>query len=196
LQASSTEVRQLMNELLATERLRRQETARGERFRTLDLAELLVTESGRFEEACPEKAEELADLGRIVADQAYPGQWVARVDRILARSYAVQGNTRRLAGDRRGAEERFRKAASALTGPPNGVERAFYCQRLACLREEQGQVGEARALLWRAVGIFGEVRDTEAQGACLCRLAFLSLNENEVEPASRLFAQARGLWRS
>ncbi|HWM93494.1 MAG TPA: hypothetical protein VN493_22220 [Thermoanaerobaculia bacterium] len=193
LQSGSTEVRQLMNELLAIERHRWQEAAREERFRNLLLAELLVAESGRFEEACPEKAEELANLARMIADQPYPGLLVARVDRILARSYALQGNVRRLSGDRHGAEERFQKAASALTGPPNGVERAFYCQRLACLREEQGHVEEATALLWRAVGIFREARAMEAQGACLSRIAFLFLHGNELEPASRLFAQARGL---
>ncbi|MFL6197830.1 MAG: hypothetical protein ACJ76J_01520 [Thermoanaerobaculia bacterium] len=193
LQGGGAEIRQLMNELLAVERHRREEAARQERFRDLVLAELLVAESCRFEESCPEKAEELADLARLIADQAYPGLLAARVDRLLARSYALQGNARRLAGDRYGAEQRFREAALALTCPPNAIERAFYCQRLACLREEQGHLDEATALLWRAVGIFGEARALEAQGACLWRLAFLFLNENKLETASRLFAQAVGL---
>ncbi|HVG07692.1 MAG TPA: hypothetical protein VNM67_08300 [Thermoanaerobaculia bacterium] len=193
LQAGGTEIRQLMNELLAVDRHRREEAARQERFRDLVLAELLVAESCRFEETCPEKAEDLADLARMIADQAYPGLLAARADRVLARSYALQGNVRRLAGDRHGAEQRFREAALALTCPPNAVERAFYCQRLACLREEEGHLAEAMALLWRAVGIFGEARAIEAQVACLWRLGFLFMKENKLETARRLFAQALGL---
>lgn len=193
LQAEVTRVRQLMNELLSIQRHRRQEAARQEKFRDLELAELLVEESGMFEEACPEKSEELAELAGMIADQPYPGALAGWVDRLLARSYVLQGNARRLSGDRPGAEEQFRKAMWVLTGPPNAPERAFYCQRLAYLREEQGNVDEATALLWRAVGIFGELRETEAQGACLCRLAFLFLRENEPGTASRLFVQARGL---
>jgi hypothetical protein len=150
LQARSTEVRQLMNELLAIELHRRQEMARQERFR-----DLVFAESRRFEEDCPGKAEELAEMARLIADQPYPGSLAARADRILALSYTLQGNVRRLSGDPNGAEERFQKAALALTCPPNAVERAFYCQSLAWLREEQGQVGEARSLLWRAVSLFG-----------------------------------------
>lgn len=181
LQASSTEVRQLMNELLALERPRRERTVRQERFRNLLLGELLVAESVRFEEVCPEKAEELAELARWVADQPYTGALAARVDRVMARSCAIQGNIRRLAGDLYGAEQRFREAVLALTGPPNAVERAFYCQRLACLRMEQGELEEANSLLWRAVGIFREARDMQSQAACLCLLALVAIHKGKVE---------------
>lgn len=167
------ELRQLMNELLATQGHRRRDAVRQERFRNLLLAELLVAESERFEEACPDKARELAELARLVSDQPYPGSLLARVDNILARSHCLQGNACRLSGDRDGAEQQFRQAVSALTGPPNSIERAFYCQRLAYLREEQGKLDEATALLWRAAGIFREGRATEAQAACLRRLAIL-----------------------
>jgi tetratricopeptide (TPR) repeat protein len=115
------------------------------------------------------------------------------VDRILARSYCLQGNALRLVGDRQGAEQCFQKASSSLTGPPGSIERAYYCQRLASLREEQGNFDEATALLWRAAGIFNEAGASEEQGDCLCRLAFLFFHEHDLARASRLFAQARGL---
>ena len=186
-------VRQLMNELLAVEPDRRREAVREERYRDLGLAEMLTRESEQFEQSCPAKAEELAELARMVAEQPYPGSLIARVDRVMALSHCLQGNARRLAGDRPGAEQQFRKAAAVLTGPPNSVERALYCQRLAWLREEQGSFEEATVLLWRAVGIFREARATELQVACLCRLGFFLLHDNEPEGASRHFAQARGL---
>jgi tetratricopeptide (TPR) repeat protein len=186
-------MRQLMNELLAIEPHRRQEAVREERYRHLVLAELLTSEGERFEETCPAKAEELAELARMVADQPYPGSLFARVDRVLALSHCLQGNARRLSGDRPGAEQQFRRAAAVLTGPPDGIERAHYCQRLAWLREEQGRFEEATTLLWRAVGIFREARCTEFQVECLCRLGFLLLYGNDPEGASRHFAQARGL---
>lgn len=186
-------VRQLMNELLAIDPLRRQEMVRGERYRNLGLAEVLANESERFEESCPSKAEELAELARSVAEQPFPESLIARVDRVMALSHCLQGNARRLSGDRFGAEQQFRKAAAVLTGPPNSIERALYCQRLAWLREEQGSFDEAKTLLWRAVGIYREDRATEPQAECLCRLGFLLLYGNDPEGASRHFAQARGL---
>lgn len=187
------DLRQLMNELLAIEPHRRQEAVREQRYRSLVLAELLAKESGQFEETCPAKAEELAELARMVADQPHPGSMVARVDRVLAVSHCLHGNARRLSGDRPGAEQQFRRAAAVLTGPPDAVERALYCQKLALLREEQGRFEEATTLLWRAVGIFREARSAEGQVECLCRLGFLLLHGDDPEGASRHFAQARGL---
>lgn len=186
-------VRQLMNELLAMEPHRRREAVRQERFRDLVLAELLTRESEEFEETCPAKAEELAELARLVAEQPHPGRLVAQVDRVMALAHSLQGNARRLSGDRPGAEQQFRQAAAVLTGPPNSIERAHYCERLALLREEQGRINEASGLLWRAVGIFREARATEPQVECLSRLGFMLLYEDDPEGGSRLFAQARGL---
>lgn len=187
-------VRQLMNELLAVEPDRRREAVREERYRDLGLAEMLTRESEQFEQSCPAKAEELAELARMVAEQPYPGSLIARVDRVMALSHCLQGNARRLSGDRPGAEQQFRKAAAVLTGPPNSMERALYCQRLASLREEQGSFRpRARAGPWPPRRIFREARATELQVACLCRLGFFLLQENAPEGASRHFAQARGL---
>ena len=187
------EVRQRMNELLSVSPRLRQEAARKERFRSLDLAELLVEESERFEEVSPGKAEELADTARLIADQPYPAEMLPRADRILLRACSLQANTRRLSRDLHGAEVFFEKAMSVLAGPAGVAERAFYCQRLAGLREEQGRLEEAAALLGRALELFREEGDAPGEGVCLCRLGFLALGSDEAGRASRLFVQARGL---
>jgi tetratricopeptide (TPR) repeat protein len=190
---AGVEVRRLMNELLGVEAQRREEMVHEERFRSLALAELLVAEGGRFEEASPAKVEELAGLAERIADMPYPGSLMPEADRILVRSYCLQANARRMSGDRGGAEDNFEKAAMVLLGPAGAAERGFYCQRLAWLREEQGHVDEAVALLWHAVDRFRQARDADARGACLCRLGFLALRENDLEGASQLFAEGRGL---
>src|SRR3990170_588439 len=88
------DVRQLMNELLAIEPRRRQGAVRDERYRDLGLAEMLTRESEQFEQSCPAKAEELAELARMVADQPYPVSLIAQVDRVLALSHCLHGNAR------------------------------------------------------------------------------------------------------
>src|SRR5215213_8711463 len=190
---NDVEVRQLMNELLGTEDSERLELVQEERFRSLALAELLIAESERFEEVSPAKAEELAELTEWIVDQPEPGHAVPHAGLILARSYSLQANARRLSGDHLGAEARFERAASVIPETECVAERGFYCQRLACLREEQGRLDEAAALLWCAVDVFRTRRAFQAEGTCLCRLGFLALRENDAERASRLFGQARVL---
>jgi tetratricopeptide (TPR) repeat protein len=193
---AGVELRQLMNELLDTPASQRFEAAREERFRSLALAGLLAAESERFEEASPAKAEELAEVARMIADQPYPEDLLAQADKILLRACTLQANTRRLMRDLHGAEVWFEKAMSVLVGPAGAAERGFYCQRLAYLREEQGHREEAAALLWRAVDLFREERherDTRAESVCLCRLGFLALGDDDAGRASRFFVQARGL---
>jgi hypothetical protein len=187
------ELRQLMNELLGVPTRLRHETLGEERFRSLALAELLVCESERFEEVSPAKAEDLAELARMIADQPYPVELLPRADRVLIRSNSLQANVRRLSRDLHGAEVFFEKAMSGLAGSAGAGERGFYCQRLAYLREEQGHREESTALLLYAVELFREAGTAEAEGACLCRLGFLALGDNDAGRASGFFARARGL---
>lgn len=184
---------QLLRELMAVALPRRGTAARWERFRDLDLAELLLEESELARELSPARSQELAWTAQLVADQPYPVSQLARVDRILARSHCLQGDAFRRLGDRHGAEARFQAAGHYLTGPPLSLERGLYCDLLAGLREEQGRLDEASALLWRAVAVYRAGRRFEEQGACLCRVAFLSFHEGDLEAAGRLFSQARGL---
>lgn len=191
--SQDTAVRQLLNELLATRGHCRRDLVREDRFRSVALAEVLLAESERFQAECPGDSEELAKLAELIADQRYPGATLERVDKVLLRARCLQGNARRLAGDREAAERQFQRALPALSGPPVSHERAFYCQMLAHLRDDQGRLDEAVALLWRAATIFRELGASKMEGKCLCRLAFLYFQEHDVERASRLFAQARGL---
>lgn len=193
---AGVELRQLLNELLDTPIRQRFEVVREERFRSLPLAGLLIAESERFEEVSPAKADELAEVARMIADQPYPADLLPQADKILIRACTLQANTRRLMRDLHGAEICFEKAMSVLVGPAGAAERGFYCQRLAYLREEQGHREEAAALLWRAVDLFREerqARDARAEIACLCRLGFLALGDDDAGRASRFFVQARGL---
>jgi len=187
------EPRQLMREILAVLPARRPTAASWERFRNLELAELLLSESERDQDAAPEKARDLAWTAQLVAEQGYPPAEIPRVHAALARARCLQGNALRLLGERVLAEVHFQAAVHFLTGAPISLERAFYCERLASLREAQGRFDEAAALLWRAVGIYRSARRFEAQGQCLCRVAFLAFHDGQLEAASRLFSQARGL---
>ena len=187
------ELRQLMNELLGVPTHLRHDTLQEERFRSLALAELLVRESERFEEVSPAKAEDLAELARMIADQPYAADQLSRADRILIRSHSLQANVRRLSRDLHGAEVFFEKAMSGLAGRAGAGERGFYCQRLAYLRDEQGHREESAALLLYAVDLFREAGAAEAEGACLCELGFLALGENDAGRASGFFSRSRGL---
>lgn len=192
----SADPRQLLREILSVAVSRRETAACWERFRSLDLAELLLGESERDRDASPARSRELAWTAQLVAEQAYPAAETARVHSMLARSRCLQGRACRLLGERVSAEVQFQFAVHYLTGPPDSSERAFYCETLADLREAQGRLDEAAALLWRAEGMHGAARRLTARGECLYRLAVLCFHERQVEGASRLFSQARGLLSS
>jgi len=183
----------LLREMLAVAVSRRETAARWERFRSLDLAELLLEESERDQDAAPAKSRELAWTAQLVAEQTWPAAVTARVHGLLARSRCLQGNALRLLGERGAAEVQFQAAVQYLTGSPSCAVRACYCVKLASLREAQGRFDEATALLWRAVALHRSARRFEEQGACLCRLAFLCFHEGRMDAAGRLFSQARGL---
>ncbi|HWN43152.1 MAG TPA: hypothetical protein VNW71_13085 [Thermoanaerobaculia bacterium] len=190
------EPRQLLREILAVAASRRETAARWERFRSLELAELLLEESEREQDALPARSRELAWTAQLVAEQPYPAPAMARVHGLLVRSRCLQGNALRVLGERAAAEVQFQIAVHYLTGPPTAAERAWYCDKLASLREAQGRFDEAAALLSRAVSIHRAARRFEEQGACLCRMAFLCFHEGRMEAASRVFSQARGCCRS
>lgn len=189
----SADPRQLLREILSVAVSRRETAACWERFRSLDLAELLLRQSEREQDASPARSRELAWTARLVAEQAWPATETARVHSMLARSHCLQGQACRLLGERVSAEVQFQLAVHYLTGPPDSSERAFYCEKLAGLREAQGRLDEAAALLWRAAGMHRAARRLAARAECLYRLAVLCFHERKVEAASRLFSQARGL---
>src|SRR5215207_9724658 len=119
----SAEPGQLLREILSVAASRRETAAGWERFRSLELAELLLEESERNQDSDPAKSRELAWTARLVAEQPYPASAVARVHGLLARSHCLQGNALRLLGERAAAEAQFQVAAHYLTGPPLSAER-------------------------------------------------------------------------
>ncbi|HEX7185168.1 MAG TPA: hypothetical protein VF756_25305 [Thermoanaerobaculia bacterium] len=171
--AARLEAHLLFQELMSLAADRRQ-AARESRFGNLDLADLLVRESRCAQPEQPRQSEELAELALAVADRVSPGAAEGRVNDLKALSLCLVANARRLRGDWAGAEEVLRAAGRVLTAPPDSYERAFYCQTLAWLREEQGCVQEAVSLLWRAARVFRDVGAQEEQRACLGRLGALS----------------------
>ena len=187
------EARQLYRELLALEPQERSQVLREKRFRSLDLAELLLATSEQAQPEEPRRSEELASLACRIACQAFEGELASRADDATARGRCLMANARRLLGDPEGAERQFRAAVSMLTGAPDSRERAFFCQMLALLREDQECPDEATALLWRAVGIFRQRGDTESQAVCLCRLGFVFFEQEDFEQAARVLAPARAL---
>jgi hypothetical protein len=187
------EARQLYRELLALEPRERKEALREKRFRSLDLAELLLAASEEAQLEEPRRSEELASLACRITCQAFEGELAARADDAAARGRCLMANSRRLLGDPEGAERQFRAAVSMLTGAPDSRERAFFCQMLALLREDQECPDEATALLWRAVGIFRQRGETESQAVCLCRLGFVFFEQEDFEQAARVLAPARAL---
>lgn len=187
------EARQLYRELLALEPRERNEALREKRFRSLDLAELLLAASEEAQPEEPRRSEELASLACRITYQAFEGELAARADDATARARCLMANARRLLGDPEGAERQFRAAVSMLTGAPDSRERGFFCQMLALLREDQECPDEAAALLWRAVRIFRQRGETESQAVCLCRLGFVFFGQDDFEQAARVLAPARSL---
>lgn len=149
----------------------------------LDAADGLLAESAAAQPEDLQLSEELAGLAFAIAQSVVNPHCVGRADGVRARAWVLLGNSRRLEGDREGAEECFRRAALQLTGPPDCTERAFYCRYLALLRQEQGQLKEAVQLLWRAGRLYRERGDFHEEGLCMAQLGFLFVEAGEGERA-------------
>ena len=67
----SADPRQLLKEILSVAVSRRETAACWERFRSLELAELLLGESERDQDASPARSRELAWTAQLVAEQVY-----------------------------------------------------------------------------------------------------------------------------
>lgn len=93
-----------------------------------------------------------------------------RAAAVKARAWVLLGTGYRLAQEYERAEALFRTAAFHLTGPPDSLERAFFCRHLAALRQEQGRSAEAVALLWRAARIYRQNGAQREEGWCLAQL--------------------------
>ena len=183
MEEQTARARRLMDRLIGSAATVRRALAGSAEFRNLRVAELLLEESWSLQPAETALSAEMARLAFHVAAQPYEAGLGARVDDVKARSCVLVGSAWRLAGNRREAEDSFRRAAAYLTGPPDGIERAFYCQQLAALRLEQGRDDEACGLLWRAALVYNDNADLLEEGACLAELGFLFVAEDQAHRA-------------
>ena len=183
MEEQTARARRLMDRLIGSSATVRRALAGSAEFRDLRLAELLLEESWILQPAETALSAEMARLAFHVAAQPYEAGLGGRVDDVKARSCVLVGSAWRLAGNRREAEDSFRRAAAYLTGPPDGIERAFYCQQLAALRLEQGRDDEACGLLWRAALVYNDNADLLEEGACLAELGFLFVAEDQAHRA-------------
>jgi tetratricopeptide (TPR) repeat protein len=129
------------------------------RFRSWGLAELLCSESIKRAAENPTRAVELAELAVAVTlalkrDEPAEDSWL---DELRAYAWAHLGNARRVFGELRSAEEAFVagdtywERGEASAGDVLGYEAWILCLK-ASLRLAQGRLGEALALLDRALG--------------------------------------------
>ena len=186
----SAEVQRLFDMLLGSPASQQMALAGSREFGELRLADRLLSESWSAQPENPHWAEVLAYLALRIAEQPFPRRQAGRVEEVKARALVLLGNARRLQGDLREADERFRQAASHLTGPPDAEERALYCHLLAHLRRDQRREDEVAGLLWWAASIYREIGDVLEEGACLAELGFLFLDEGQVQAAIPPLARA------
>jgi tetratricopeptide (TPR) repeat protein len=143
-----------------------------EEFRSWAVAELLCEQSERAAADSAERALELAELARFVAERT-PGGEVWRL-RLQGYAWAFIGNARRVGGDLRGADRAFAQArtlweagAAAL---PGLLDAARLLDLEASLRRAQRRFAEAIELLDRALAA-STVPSTRA-GCVLLKKAF------------------------
>lgn len=189
-ESPAAEALDLQRRLLGASPARRAELARSVEFRSLSLAELLLKKAEESQPEDPRGSDELARLAFAIAEPVVGDDRSGRANRVKARACVLAGNAHRLRHQREEAETMFRKAVFHLTGPPDCEERAFYCWKLALLRQEQGQLDEAVGLLWRAALIYREGGERRREGLCLAELGFLFLEEDQAERAVPPLTQA------
>lgn len=179
----NAEARHLLGKLMEAPKEQRRALAGQDEFHNLRLVDLLLEESHDLLTAQPRRSEELADLAFHIATQRQEPALSRRQDDARAQACVLTGAARRLAGNPRGAEKSFSRAAVYLTGPPESLERALYSQQLAALRRDQGRDDEATSLLWRAALIYNEGADVLEEAACLAELGLLFVADDQVDRA-------------
>jgi tetratricopeptide (TPR) repeat protein len=147
--------------------------AKGRRFYTWGLFELLIERSMEVGIRDPVGAEELARLALQLSDHldlAYYG--VKLVEDLRARAWAYLGNSRRLRSDFAGATDAFERAeAHVRKGTRDPVERALLLDLKASLRRGQRRFDEALRLLQRATTIFVQYGHHHRAGRSLVNMS-------------------------
>jgi hypothetical protein len=133
------------------------------RFQTWGVCELLLDQGSSTQEAEPAESAHLAELALAAADRLDP-VWHAGpvVEDFRARAWACLGGARLRTGDLAGAEGALRHAAACLAlGTGDLLVEACLLEFEAAVRERQGRLGEAAALLKQAAVRYREIGDAQ-----------------------------------
>lgn len=128
------------------------------RFKNYVFGEFLLEESLRHVVDDPSRAEDLAELGLVVAEQLEGSHYgPSLINDLRARSWAYIGNARRVATDLRSADEAFTNAEHFLAlGTDDVLLRARILKLKGEVRREQRRFEEGSDLLSKALVIYRE----------------------------------------
>ncbi len=159
------------------------------RFKNYVFGEYLIEESARRLEAEPSMAEDLAELGLVVANQLAGSHYgPALINDLRARAWAAMGTARRVGGDAKSGDEAFAEAERFLAeGTGDVLLRAQLLSLKGDAKREQRSYAEAAELLNEALRIFreaGEERQAEKAQASRQRISDESGQPELLEQAS------------
>lgn len=165
------------------------------RFKNYVFAEFLLEESLRSVVDDPSRAEDLAELALVVAQQLEGSHYgPALINDLKARAWTYVGNARRVATDLRSAEEAFVEAEKALAdGTDDVLLRARTLSLQGELRREQRRFDEATDLLQKALSIYREAGEDHWVGRTLIYSAAVLEEAGEPEKAIAQLNEAMGL---
>ena len=175
----------LLEDLLRTSPGFRLGMLRKERFRSLDLLDLLLENSHTCQLEDPKAAAELARLAARLA--AVLGEDEQEAADLLPRALCLGANARRLLRNFKGADALLGNAAAFLTCVS---ERAFYCRTAGLVRWEQGRTDEAAALLHHAARLYAPGGPPGEEGACHALLGLLHHEQGSLGNALPLLLRA------
>src|SRR5262249_34912763 len=143
------------------------------RFHTWGVFELLVERSLEVTIQDPAHGEALGMLALRLSDRLDATLYGAeRIADLQARTWSHVGNALRMRFDFDAAEKAFQTARLILKqGTGDSLERAILLDLWASLRRDQRRFDEAKRILTRAVGIFGEAGERHRAGRSLVNLA-------------------------
>ncbi|HRC84569.1 MAG TPA: tetratricopeptide repeat protein, partial [Thermoanaerobaculia bacterium] len=165
------------------------------RFKNYVFGEYLLEQSQTAAGADPARAEDLAQLGLIVAEQLEGSHYgPALVNDLRARAWAFIGNARRVGTDLRSAEEAFQHAEAFLAeGTDDILLRARLLTLKGSLRSEQRRYDEAAQLLDQALGIYRDAGEDHWVGRTLLVRAKIAQESGAPEEGIRMLEEAKGL---
>ncbi|HEX4953424.1 MAG TPA: tetratricopeptide repeat protein [Thermoanaerobaculia bacterium] len=165
------------------------------RFKNYVFGEFLLDQSHQAVTDDPARAEDLATLGLVVAEQLEGTHYgPALVNDLKARAWAAIGKARTVSTDLRSADEAFQKADDFFAqGTDDILLKAWILIRKGALRREQRRFEEADVLLEEALGIYREAGEDHLAGMALLSQAKVEEEAGRPEKAIALVKDARKL---